>query len=148
MYGLWPSTQMKNALAKNLKLTPAMTLYAQISHLKEVAPRRSIGYGRTYFTEAAKKIATLPIGYADGLSRNLSGKISVFFGGQQAPLVGRICMDQCMADVSGIDGLKLEDTAVIFGAGALSIDEVADILGTINHEIVCAVGKRVPRVYV
>ncbi|MDR1702808.1 MAG: alanine racemase [Sporomusaceae bacterium] len=147
MYGLWPSPEMETAWANEVKLTPAMTLCAQISHLKDLLPGESISYGRTYFTTAKQKIATLPLGYADGLNRNLSGKMSVFLKGRAAPLAGRICMDQCMADVSGIEGVAAGDTAVIFGAGALSASDIAALLNTINYEVVCSIGKRVPRLY-
>jgi alanine racemase len=94
-----------------------------------------------------RSIATLPIGYADGWMRLLSGKACVMIRGQRAPLVGRICMDQCMVDISDIAGVNVGDTATLFGRPGLTADEVAGILGTINYELVCMIGKRVPRIY-
>ncbi|SMC95647.1 alanine racemase [Sporomusa malonica] len=144
LYGLWPSPEVK----RRITLTPAMRLQAQIVHIKEVPVGTAISYGRTYRTETPRGIATLPIGYADGWTRLLSGKTSVIVHGQRAPVVGRICMDQCMADISDIAGVKVGDTATLFGIPELTTDEVAGILGTINYELVCMIGKRVPRVYI
>lgn len=144
MYGLWPSPEVK----RNVTLKPAMCLKAQVAHVKTVAAGTGISYGRAYIADSERKIATLPIGYADGWTRLLSGRTDVLINGSRAPLVGRICMDQCMADVTGIAGVKSGDTAILFGTPALTTDEVADVLGTINYELVCMVGKRVPRVYV
>lgn len=144
LYGLWPSDEV----ARGLDLRPALQLKAQVAHVKRVASGTSISYGRTYTTQAESMIATLPIGYADGWTRLLSGKASVLLHCRRAPLVGRICMDQCMADVSAIPGVKAGDTATLFGVPGLSTDEVAGLLGTINYELVCMVGKRVPRRYI
>lgn len=144
LYGLWPSSDVKRRIA----LTPAMRLQAQVVHVKRVPVGTDISYGRTYRAEIPRDIATLPIGYADGWTRLLSGKTSVIVHGQRAPVVGRICMDQCMLDVSDIAGVKVGDTATLFGIAELTADEVADILGTINYELVCMIGKRVPRVYI
>ncbi|MBP2634871.1 MAG: alr1 [Firmicutes bacterium] len=143
LYGLWPSGDVK----RNITLIPAMQLKAQIAHIKEVDPGTTISYGRTYTAGNHSKIATLPIGYADGWSRLLSGKTSILIKGNRAPLVGRICMDQCMADISDIPDVKVGDTATLFGVPEISTDEVAAMLGTINYELVCMIGKRVPRTY-
>lgn len=143
LYGLWPSSACKRSLA----LTPAMQLKAQVAQIKTVGAGASISYGRTYTARSERRIATLPIGYADGWTRLLSGKTDVLIHGCRAPLVGRICMDQCMADVSGIPAVQAGDTAILFGDPALSADEVAAVIGTINYELVCMVSKRVPRVY-
>lgn len=143
VYGLWPSSEV----ARNIELTPAMRLNAQIAHVKDVASGTSVSYGRTYITETNRKIATLPIGYADGWTRLLSGKTSILVNGCRAPLVGRICMDQCMADVTEVPGVKPGDTVNLFGTPEIPADEIADALGTINYELVCMIGKRVPRVY-
>lgn len=143
LYGLWPSAEVK----QNICLTPAMCLKAKIAHVKDVAAGTGISYGRTYVAKSGRKIATLPIGYADGWTRLLSGRTDVLINGSRAPLVGRICMDQCMADISDIPDVKSGDTAILFGTPELTTDEVAGILGTINYELVCMVGKRIPRVY-
>lgn len=144
LYGLWPSGDVK----RNITLIPVMQLKAQIAHIKDVDPGTTISYGRTYTAGKHSKIATLPIGYADGWSRLLSGKTSILINGYRAPLVGRICMDQCMADISDIPNVNVGDTATLFGVPEVSTDEVAAILGTINYELVCMVGKRVPRTYI
>ena len=143
LYGLWPSPEVK----QNMTLVPAMCLKARIAYVKNVPAGSGISYGRSYIAATESKIATLPIGYADGWTRLLSGRTDVLINGSRAPLVGRICMDQCMADVTDIADVKDGDTAILFGTPALTTDEVADILGTINYELVCLVGKRVPRVY-
>ena len=143
MYGLWPSEEME----RNLSFKPAMKLKAKISHLKDVDEGTSISYGRTYITDKKAKIATLPLGYADGFTRRLSGKTSVLINGQLAPLIGRICMDQCMVDVSLIENVKIGDTVLLFGDDKLTADDLANKIGTINYELVCMVGKRVPRKY-
>lgn len=143
LYGLWPSMEVK----RNIKLIPAMQLKAEVAHVKRVNAGTTISYGRTYTAAQERKIATLPIGYADGWTRLLSGKTSVLIHDCKAPLVGRICMDQCMADVSEIPDVKVGDTATLFGVPGLSADDVAAVLGTINYELVCMVGKRVPRTY-
>lgn len=145
IYGFYPSEEVE----KNMKLKPAMTLKAKISHLKVVPKGTGISYGQIFVTEKESKIATIPIGYADGFTRMLTGKAEVTVRGKRAKIVGKICMDQCMIDVTNIDDVKLGDEVVIFGYGldCPSADELASKLGTINYEIVCMVGRRVPRVY-
>lgn len=143
LYGLWPAAESK----RSIELMPAMQLKAQVAHVKTVGAGASISYGRTYTARSERRIATLPIGYADGWTRLLSGKADVFIHGRRAPLVGRICMDQCMVDVSSIPAVETGDTAILFGIPELPADEVAAVIGTINYELVCMVSKRVPRVY-
>ncbi|WP_333638619.1 alanine racemase [Tissierella praeacuta] len=145
IYGFYPSEKVE----KNMKLKPAMALKAKISHLKVVPKGTGISYGQIFVTEKESKIATIPIGYADGFTRMLTGKAEVAVRGKRAKIVGKICMDQCMIDVTNIDDVKLGDEVVIFGYGldCPSADELASKLGTINYEIVCMVGRRVPRVY-
>lgn len=145
IYGFYPSEEVE----KNMKLKPAMALKAKISHLKVVPKGTGISYGQIFVTEKESKIATIPIGYADGFTRMLTGKAEVAVRGKRAKIVGKICMDQCMIDVTNIDDVKLGDEVVIFGYGldCPSADELASKLGTINYEIVCMVGRRVPRVY-
>lgn len=144
MYGLWPSEEV----TQSIRLKPAMCLKARVAHVKSVPTGTSISYGREYTTKTERKIATLPIGYADGLRRASSGRTDVFISGGYAPLIGTICMDQCMADVTDIPEVKSGDTAILFGVPELTADRVAEALDTINYELVCAIGKRVPRIYI
>lgn len=148
LYGLYPSDQVDK---EKLKLKPLASLRARIAHVKTVPAGTSIGYGRRYVSKATSVIATLPIGYADGYTRMLSGKASVLVRGARAPLVGNICMDQCMIDVTGIPDVKVGDEVILMGkqdGQSVTAEELADLIGTINYEIVCMIGKRVPRVYV
>ncbi|HPO05196.1 MAG TPA: alanine racemase C-terminal domain-containing protein, partial [Bacillota bacterium] len=134
-----------------IELKPAMSLKANIVFLKRVPKGTSISYGRHFITERESLIATIPIGYADGYPRFLSGKGRVLVNGQYAPLVGNICMDQCMADVTDIPDVKKYDEVVLIGTqgnNTILADEIAEKTGTINYEIVCRIGKRVPRVYI
>jgi alanine racemase len=147
-YGIYPSDEVDRSL---IDLRPAMTLKANVILVKDVEPGVSISYGRKYTTSRPSKIATIPIGYADGYSRILTGKCRVIINGQYAPVVGAICMDQCMVDVTDVEGgVKTGDEAVLIGRqGDLEItaDEIAARMGTIPYEIVCIIGKRIPRVY-
>ncbi len=147
LYGLAPSYDVQ---LQKLELKQVMSLKVRISHVKEIEQGQSVSYGRKFIAAKKSKIASLPIGYADGFTRMLSGKAEALVKGKRVPVAGRICMDQCMFDVTGIEDVKVGDEAVLFGRQGesfISIDEVADKLGTINYEIVCMIGKRVPRVY-
>lgn len=146
LYGLYPSDEVN---LKGVDLKEVMTLKARISHVKELEPGRGVSYGLKYVTAATEKIATLPIGYADGYTRMLTNKSQVLIQGKRVPVVGRICMDQCMINVTGLE-VSPGDTVTLFGGDEpdkIWIDEVAAWLGTINYEIVCMIDKRVPRVY-
>ena len=148
LYGLYPSDEVYK---EKLELKPLASLKTRVAHVKIVPAGTSVGYGRKYISGGTRTIATLPIGYADGYTRMLSGKAGVLVHGQRAPLAGNICMDQCMIDVTGIPGVKVGDEVVLIGEqGDQSItpEELAGLLGTINYEIVCMIGKRVPRVYI
>jgi alanine racemase len=148
LYGLAPSTDV---MLNKLELKEVMSLKVRISHVKEIEAGQSVSYGRKFIADKKVKIASLPIGYADGYTRMLSGKAEALVKGKRVPVVGRICMDQCMIDVTGIDDIKVGDEVVLFGQQGdsfISIDEVAEKLGTINYEIVCMISRRVPRVYV
>jgi alanine racemase len=148
LYGLAPSAEVGT---QRLGLKPAMSLKARIVHLKQVPAGFAVSYGSTYRTAAPTTIATVPIGYADGYSRNLSNRGQMLVRGTRAPIAGRVCMDQTMLDVGHIDGVEVGDVVVVFGSQnetALPADELAGLLGTINYEIVSAVMERVPRVYV
>ncbi len=143
MYGLKPSADR----AWEVELVPAMSLRTRVSMVKDVAAGETVGYGRRFRAGRPSRIATLPLGYADGWTRGLSGRVSVEVRGARAPLVGSVCMDQCMIDVTDVPGVSTGDEVVLFGSAGLPTDEIAEALGTINYEIVCLVGKRVPRVY-
>jgi alanine racemase len=143
IYGLYPS----NEVSHSIELKPAMTLMTKVIFVKRVPPGCPISYGRTFITQKETIVATLPVGYADGYNRLLSGQGEVLIKGRRVPLIGRICMDMCMIDVSNLKNVQPGDEVVLFGKG-LPVDEIAKKIGTINYEVVCAIGKRVPRVYV
>ncbi|MCD8351888.1 MAG: alanine racemase [Planctomycetaceae bacterium] len=145
MYGLWPSDEVDKS---RIALRAGLRFKARIAHLKHVPVGTSLSYGCTFTTTRPSIIATLPVGYADGWTRMLSGRASVVVRGMRAPVVGRICMDQCMIDVTDVPGVQTDDEVLLFGGPELPADEVAATLGTINYEITCMVGKRVPRVYI
>lgn len=145
LYGLYPSE-----IKYDLKLMPVMQLKSTIAHIKEVGPGEKISYGGTYQTAVKTKIATIPIGYADGYSRLLSNKAKVIVNGKLAPVLGKICMDQCMIDVTNVNNISIEDEVVLFGKQGdlfIPIEELAKIEGTISYELLCVIGKRVPRCY-
>ena len=144
LYGLKPSDECPTPI----ELRPAMQLKARLAMVKQVPPGVGVSYGSIFHTQKDSTLATIPIGYADGYTRMLSKKAEVLVRGERAPVVGRICMDQCMADVTHIAEAAVGDEVLLFGGAKLPADELAAHLGTINYEIVCMVGKRVPRVYV
>ena len=147
LYGLSPSGK----LAGKLDLHQAMRIKSVIAQIKTVEPGTAVSYGGTYVTDKMTKIATVPIGYADGYTRSLSGRAFMTVGGKKAPVIGRVCMDQVMIDITGIDGVKTGDEVTVIGDGSdntISFDDIAQLTGTINYELVCLVGKRVPRVYI
>jgi alanine racemase len=143
IYGLYPSREV----SRSIELKPAMAFKTRVSEVKVVPPGTPISYGRMFITNKRTTVATLPVGYADGYSRMLSARGEVLIKGRRAPVLGTICMDMCMVDASGVEDIRLGDEVILFGEG-LSADEVAAKIGTINYEVVCAVGKRVPRIYV
>lgn len=148
LYGCYPSGEVDRS---QLSIKPVMSVKANIVHLKKVLPGFSVSYGRKFTTERESLIATLALGYADGYPRFLSGKGRVIVNGVYAPIAGNICMDQCMVDVTDVPGVKTGDEAVIMGSqGDLTIlaDEIGEKTGTINYEIVCAFGQRLPKVYI
>lgn len=147
LYGLYPSKEV-NHNAVDLK--EVMTLKAKISQVKNVTAGNGISYGLNYKCDKDSMVATLPLGYADGYTRMLSGKAKVLVDGVKVPVVGNICMDQCLINVTGLD-VKMGDEVVLFGGNnpnGISINSVADLLNTINYEIVCMIDKRVPRLYI
>jgi alanine racemase len=143
IYGLYPSDEVSHSI----ELKPAMTFMTKVTFIKRVPSGSPISYGRTFTTQKETLVATLPVGYADGYSRLLSGRGEVLIKGHRVPLIGRVCMDMCMVDVSGVEDVQPGDEMILFGEG-LPVDEVAEKIGTINYEIVCAVGKRVPRIHI
>lgn len=147
MYGLYPSEEMDH---KNIKLEQAMSIYSHIVHIKEIEKGCGISYGQTYIANKKMKIATIPLGYGDGYPRNLSNKGYVLIHGKKAPIVGRICMDQFMVDITDIQA-KVGDLVTLAGTDGseeILIDDLASLGGTFNYEFVCDLGKRVPRVYI
>lgn len=148
LYGYYPS---KEVMKDRLTLKPVMSLKANIVHIKEVPEKTPVSYGRKFYTEKTSRIATLPFGYADGFTRLFFQKTKVIADGKLVPVVGRICMDQCMIDVTECESIKVGDEVTVMGeVNGISInaDYLAELLGTINYEIVCMVSKRVPRVYI
>lgn len=142
LYGLTPSAELKLPI----NLMPVMSLKATVSQIKNISKGDSISYGRTFVAEKNMKVATITTGYADGYMRNLSNKGEVLIGEKLAPIVGRVCMDQTIVDVSDIDDINIGDTVTLFGEG-LNVEKPAETLGTINYELVCAVAHRVVRAY-
>lgn len=153
LYGHYPSAYIEEAYQDKLKLRPAMNLKARIVHLMRAKAGMPISYGGTHQTREGDLIATLPLGYADGYPRALSNRGRVLIKGKLAPIVGRICMDQMMVDVTGIEGVSLGDEVTLFGvekeSGAhLPVKELAQMTQTINYEILTSISERVPRVMV
>ena len=147
IYGLFPSPKTKQMV----QLEPAAEFKTKIVFLKEVSTGKSIGYGRTYTTTRPTRIATLPVGYADGYSWLLSNNGEVLVRGQRAPIIGRICMDLCMIDVTHIEGVQIGDEVVLWGkqgSQMISAEEIAEKRGSIAYEVICMVDKeRVPKVF-
>jgi len=147
-YGLYPSREVDPS---RTDLIPAMSLRSRIVHLKTVPEGEGISYGWTYVTERETRIATIPVGYADGYKRALSGHAKVLIHGRPAPVVGRICMDQFMVDVTQIPDVKLGDTVTLFGRDGdawLPVEALADAGASFNYEFVCGLTRRIPRVYI
>jgi alanine racemase len=148
LYGCYPSAEVDPAA---LPILPAMSVKAAIVRLAKVPPGFSVGYGRRFVAERESLIATLPLGYADGLPRPYSPLGHVLVRGCVAPLAGNICMDQCMVDVTDVPGVSLGDEVLLMGSDgthAILADDIAAATGTINYEVVCAFGQRLPRIYV
>lgn len=147
LYGYYPSDEVDKS---TLKIKKALTLKASITHVKEIEKGMSVSYGRKFKAERKTKIATLPIGYDDGYTRLLSGKAKVIINGKFAPVVGNICMDQCMVDVTDAGDVKVNDEVILLGEDGLlkyDADDMAKDLGSINYEIICMLKERIPRVY-
>lgn len=147
MYGLWPSGEVKRDI---ISLRPALSLKSHIVYIKQAKKGCPVSYGGTYITEKDMRIATIPIGYADGYPRSLSNKGYVLIHGKKAPIIGRICMDQFMVDVDGIPEAKEGDEVTLIGRDGkeqITMETLGDISGRFNYELACGLSKRIPRVY-
>lgn len=141
LYGYYPSDEVK----RDIELTPAMTIKTHIVSVKEIDEGQSVGYGRTFTASRKTRLATIPIGYADGYPRLLSNKGYVLIGGQKAPIIGNVCMDMFMVDITDIDA-RDGDEVIAMGVG-VDADTIAKMCDTISYEIICGIGSRVKRVY-
>ena len=148
LYGCYPSDEVD---VNQLSIKPVMSIKANIVHLKDVPAGFSVGYGRRYISEKPSKIATIALGYADGYPRPYSAQAKVIVNGVIAPIAGNICMDQCMIDVTDVPDVKVGDEVIVMGTdgkNTILADDIAKATGTINYEITCAFGQRLPKVYV
>ena len=147
-YGMYPSDEVDPG---RLALRPALQWLSRVTHVKTLPAGREISYGGTYVTKADTVVATIPVGYADGYRRNLSGKFYVLIHGQKAPILGRICMDQMMVDVTAIPGVQVGDRVTLVGIDgeeAITMEQISAQADSFNYEFVCGISRRVPRLYV
>lgn len=148
LYGCYPSNEVDR---NQLSIKPVMSVKANIVHVKNVPENFSVGYGRKYISEKPARIATIALGYADGYPRPYSSQAKVIVNGVVCPIAGNICMDQCMIDVSAVPDVKVGDEVIVMGSDGINsilADDIAEATGTINYEICCAFGQRLPKVYV
>ncbi len=146
-YGMYPSDEVD---PQSLPIRPVMQWVTRVAYVKTLPAGRQIGYGGTYTTTKETVIATLPVGYADGYRRSLSGIGHVLIHGKRAPILGRVCMDQIMVDVTDIPDVALDDKVILIGRSGeeeITVDDIAAATGTINYEIVCGLSRRIPRAY-
>jgi len=146
LYGAYPS----ESFVSKVTLKPVMSWKSRVADVRSVSAGAPVSYGRTYYTKRPSRIVTVPVGYADGYSRHLSNRGSVLIRGRRAPVVGTVCMDWIMVDATGIPDVEVGDEVTLMGLQAdayISAAELAKNAGTISYEILCSVGKRVPRVY-
>jgi alanine racemase len=144
LYGYYPDGTKGKQHDSAEKLVPAMSFTTQVIQVKSVPAGTGISYGHTFITGQETRIAVLPVGYADGFLRTLSNKAQVLIKGQRARIIGRVCMNLCMADISGIEGVKAGDQVVILGsqgAETVTADEIAAWMGTISYEVLCLFGN-------
>lgn len=147
LYGLWPSGEVHK---ERLDLKPVLELKSHVAYVKKLEAGRSISYGGTYTLKEERIIATIPVGYGDGYPRSLSNKGYVLIHGKKAPVTGRVCMDQFMADVTDIADVKAGDTVTLAGKDGnqiLTLEELGELSGRFNYEFACGLGKRIPRIY-
>ena len=148
MYGLWPSQEVSQS---RISLKPVLSLKSKIIHLKTVPEGTQVSYGGTFSTSCETKIATIPVGYGDGYPRSLSNKGSVIIKGKRAPIIGRICMDQFMVDVTKIQEVSLYDEVTLIGLEQeekITMEELGFLSERFNYEFACNLGKRIPREYI
>lgn len=148
IYGIYPSGEVERDI---VKLESVMELKSRISYVKEVPEGVAVSYGGTFVTEKPMKVATIPVGYADGYPRQLSNKGWVLIHGKKAPILGRVCMDQFMVDVTDIPGAKSGDEVTLIGkdgAEEITFEEFGDMSGRFSYEFICCISKRVPRIYI
>ena len=148
IYGLYPSDEVEKDI---VPIRPVMSLVSHISYVKTLPAGYSISYGGTFTTQRESRVATIPVGYADGYPRQLSGKASVLIRGKRAPILGRVCMDQFMVDVTDIPDAQRGDEVVLVGTQGdehITVEELGAISGRFNYEFVCNISPRVPRCYV
>ena len=144
LYGMWPSDEVKR---DGIVLEPLLSLKSRIAYIKELDAGQEISYGGTFCTANPMRVATIPVGYADGYLRTGSGKAQVLLGGVKAPVLGRICMDMCMVRIpEGVD-VHRGDEVTVFGPEGWTAEDAADAAGTISYEVLCAISQRVPRFY-
>ena len=146
-YGLYPSEEVAK---EQLNIRPALQWLSRVTHVKELPAGREISYGGTYVTTKPTRVATVPVGYADGYRRSLSGKFYVLIRGKRAPILGRVCMDQMMVDVTDIPGITLNDKVVLVGRSGeeqITVEQIAAAADSFNYEFICGISRRVPRVY-
>ena len=146
-YGMYPSEHVSPEL---LELEPALQFLSRISHIKTLPAGREISYGGTYVTTKPTVVATVPVGYADGYRRSLSGRFHVLIRGKKAPILGRICMDMMLVDVTDIPDITIDDTVVLVGRSGdevITMEDIAEAAGSFNYEFVCGISRRVPRIY-
>ena len=146
MYGLWPSDEVDHSFP----LTPALSLYSSVSFIKTVEKGATISYGGTFTAPGKMVIATIPVGYGDGYARSLSNKGSVLIRGKRAKILGRICMDQFMVDVTDIPGIRVGDKVTLVGKDQddmITLEELGDLSQRFNYEFACCLGNRIPRLY-
>ena len=149
--GLYPSEEVCSQVGNFYDFRPAMEMITHISHIKTLEAHHGIGYGHTYITDKPLRVATIPVGYADGYPRALSNRGSVLVHGKRCPILGRICMDQMMVDVTDVPEAASEDPVVLIGRDGetvISVEEVADAAYSFNYEFVCGIARRIPRVYI
>ena len=147
IYGMYPSGEVSR---EAVSLKPALELISHVTFVKEVEAGASISYGGTFIAPKKMKVATIPVGYGDGYARGLSNKADVLIRGRRARILGRVCMDQFMVDVTDIPGVTFMDQAVLVGSDGeehISVEELSGLCGRFNYEFVCCLGRRIPRVY-
>ena len=146
-YGMYPSEEVDPA---SLDIRPALQWHSRVTHLKTLPAGREISYGGTCVTTRETRVATVPVGYADGYRRSLSGKFHVLIRGRKAPILGRVCMDQMMVDVTDIPDVALNDRVILVGRSGeeeITMEQIAAVADSFNYEFVCGISRRVPRVY-